>query len=88
MVQYYQADADFNNKNHKNATKVMRFKISQILQKISPNFQSTQFVGVKIIVRKKLQAKKIFREIFSGEFFLFLENIFGGRFYISQFVPL
>ena len=56
--------------------KLWSFKISQILPKILPTFRVLQFLGVKIMGRKKKFSNK---KILEGKFF-------GGYFYFSKYL--
>ena len=79
-------------KDHQDQTKnakVMRFQNF-------PNFAKTltQFLGYGVCWGENYGEVKIFPKKFVsgkdflGEILLFFENIFGGHFYNSQFVPL
>ena len=59
-----------------------------MLPKILQNFYGTEFVGVKIMEKKKSFQKKIrFGKKIFGEIFLFFENIFGVIFIFHSFYP-
>ena len=89
IVQYCQEDSDFNKKrsqrSDKNA-KVMKF---QNFPNFAENF--IQLLGYAVCWSENYgREKKVYKQktFFGGKNFLFFENIFGGHFYISQFVLL
>ena len=61
-------------------SKLWGFKISQILSEILPNFKGPQFVGVKIMGKKK-GLNKIFGKCFWGNFLIF-HSLYPYKFHL------